>query len=333
MKKQPKSTKQPKPFQNSRPQSSPLAPLLDALVPNEGIFQTAIPGVQLARRSKPEPRHPLIYEPILVFLGSGRKRSFLGSEILRYDADNFLALSVPVPVECEVEASPDEPLLAACISVDPAMLAEILINLDEPARHDSSMPRGIYVSPLNPDLRSAVVRLLECLRSPDDARILGTQTVREILYRVLQSESGGALRALASRNDQFMRIARTLQQIHTDYARPLATEDLAKRAGMSVSTFHHNFKAVTATSPLQYLKTIRLHRARLLMTHSGHNAATAAVAVGYESPSQFGREFKRMFGASPAQAAANIRSRIADGHIDAPIEVHAKRNPIAALVP
>lgn len=317
--------KQQKRASAPRANRSPLAPLLESLVPHDGVFPASVPGVQLARRSKSEARHPLIYEPTLVFLGSGRKRSFLGSEILRYDANNFLALSVPVPVECEVEASPQEPLLAVCISVEPTMLAEILINLDEPSRPDAAIPRGIYVSPFNPDLQCAVVRLLECLHSPADSRILGTQTVREILYRVLQSESGGALRALASRNDQFMRIARILHQIHTDFARPIATEELAKRAGMSVSTFHHNFKAVTATSPLQYLKTIRLHRARALMANSGHNAASAAIAVGYESPSQFGREFKRMFGNSPAEAASDIRARFASGDIESPIEVRVRR--------
>jgi AraC-like DNA-binding protein len=116
---------------------------------------------------------------------------------------------------------------------------------------------------------------------------------------------------MAARNDHFMRIARVLQVIHSDFARPLSTEEMAKQARMSVSTFHQNFKAVTATSPLQYLKNIRLHRARLLMVNEGHNASTAAAAVGYESPSQFGREFKRFFGDSPTEEATKLRERLA----------------------
>lgn len=300
-------------------QRSRLAELLDALAVREGVHPTAVPGVHLARDSQPSVRRPVLYEPMILFIGQGRKRGYLGGEVLHYDAGHYLALSVPVPVECEVDASPEEPLLALKLTVEPTLLAEILVNLDEPTR-EGHVPRGIDASPLTPELSEAVVRLLECLRRPADSRILGPQTVREIVYRVLQDDSGGgagaALRALAARNDRFMRIARVLQQIHTDSAMPLSIEDLARRASMSVSTFHHNFKAVTATSPLQYVKSLRLHRARMLMVNAGHNASTAAVAVGYESASQFGREFKRFFGRPPVEEAAEIRARLAVGAED-----------------
>lgn len=239
-----------------------------------------------------------MYEPMIYIMGQGRKRGFLGGETLRYDPDNYLVLSVPVPLECEFEATPEEPILAVKIAVEPTMLLEMLVDLEEP---NGSIPRGIYATPLTTELSGAVIRLLECMRSPSDSRVLGRQTVREIVYRVLRGEQGGALRAMASRNDQFMRIARVLRHIHSDYSRPLATEEMARLAGMSVSTFHSNFKAVTATSPLQYVKSIRLHRARVLMVQAEHNASSAAAAVGYESASQFGREFKRFFGASPGE--------------------------------
>jgi AraC-like DNA-binding protein len=294
-----------------------IAELLDALVVDEGTFPTSVPGVELTRRSQPAPRRPVVYRPMILFLGQGRKCGYLGNEVLHYDAHHYLALSVPVPAECEIVASAAEPLLAVTVAVEPAMLAEILINLDAPMQSNGAVPRGIYASPLTTDLEDVVVRLLQCLRSPLDSRILGRQIVREIVYRVLQDESSGALRALATRNDQFMRIERVLQQIHSDYAQPLSIEELARRAGMSVSSFHHNFKAVTASSPLQYLKSIRLHRARLLMIHAGHNASTAAGAVGYESASQFGREFKRFFGSSPGEEAASIRGRLAAGGMEA----------------
>jgi AraC-like DNA-binding protein len=298
---------------------SRLAELLDTLAVREGLHPTDVPGVQLARISEGAPRKPILYEPMIVVLGQGRKRVYVGGEVIRYDAGNYLALSVPVPVECEVDASAREPLLAVRIAIEPALLAEILVTLDEPVR-ESEVPRGIDASPLTPEISDAVVRLLECLRRPADSRILGPQTVREIVYRVLQHESGGgaaaALRALATRNDRFMRIARVLQQVHADPSVSLSIEDLARSASMSASTFHHNFKAVTATSPLQYLKSLRLHRARLLMVNAGHNASTAALAVGYESASQFGREFKRFFGKPPVEEAAELRARLAAGAAD-----------------
>lgn len=314
------STTRPTAACDGRGERSRLADLLDTLAAREGVHPTSVPGVQLARISEGSPRKPVLYEPMILVLGQGSKRAYLGSEVIRYDAGNYLALSVPVPVECEVDASPDEPLLALRIAIEPAQLAEILVTLDEPGR-EVDVPRGIDASPLTPEIGDAVVRLLECLRRPADSRILGPQTVREIVYRVLQHEpargAGAALRALATRNDRFMRIARVLQQIHTDSSASLSIEDLAKRASMSVSTFHHNFKAVTATSPLQYLKSIRLHRARMLMVNAGHNASTAAVAVGYESASQFGREFKRFFGKPPAEEAAHVQARLAAAAADA----------------
>jgi AraC-like DNA-binding protein len=140
--------------------------------------------------------------------------------------------------------------------------------------------------------------------------MLGRQIVREIVYRVLCGEQGDALRALANRNDHFTQIARVLRRIHADYAQPLSTNALARLAGMSVSVFHQNFKRVTDTSPIQYIKQVRLHRARALMAYDGYNAGTAASEVGYESQSQFGRAFKRLFGATPAQDAASLRAQL-----------------------
>jgi AraC-like DNA-binding protein len=280
-----------------------FATLLDSLATREGTHPTSVPGVELARTSF-SGRCPVMYEPMIYIIAQGRKRGFLGGEILRYDPDNYLVLSVPVPLECEFDGTPDEPILAVKIAVEPTMLVEMLVDLDEPAdaaKAAGAVPRGIYATPLTSDLSDAVIRLLESLRSPSDSRVLGRQIVREIVYRVLRGEQGGALRAIAARNDQFVRIARVLQFIHADFTRPLSMGQLAKLAGMSVSTFHSNFKAVTATSPLQYVKSIRLHRARLLMVQAHQNASTAAAAVGYESASQFGREFKRFFGASPGE--------------------------------
>jgi AraC-like DNA-binding protein len=204
-------------------------------------------------------------------------------------------------------ASPEEPLLLLTIDVEPTMLGEMLLEMDEFPPSAGLTPRGIATTPMTEELGGAVIRLLECLKSPLDSRILGRQVVREILYRVLQGEQGSALRALASRDDHFARIARVLKYIHAEYARPLSVEELARKAGMSVAAFHHHFKLVTASSPLQYLKRIRLHQARRLMAHDGLNAGAAARAVGYESPSQFSREYRRMFGAPPRQDVAALK--------------------------
>ncbi len=287
-----------------------LARLLDEVAAQEGIHQTPIEGVRVARHSAPKPRTPVIYEPMIVVIGQGCKRGYLGEAVYIYDPFNFLVLSVPLPVECEWEASPDEPLLLVTIAVEPTMLGEMLLEMDENLLPVERTLRGIATAPLNEELSGAVIRLLECLKCPLDSRMLGRQIVREIVYRVLCSEHGGLLRALASRDEHFTRIARVLKDIHTDCAKPFSVEGMAKRAGMSVAAFHQNFKTVTASSPLQYLKRIRLDRAKRLMAHDGHNASTAARAVGYESPSQFSREFKRLFGVTPIEEAEQTRVRL-----------------------
>jgi AraC-like DNA-binding protein len=282
-----------------------LAHLLNEVAVHEGVHQTLVEGVRVARHSEPRPRTPVVYEPMIVIVGQGRKRGYLGDEVYVYDAFKYLVLSVPLPVECQWEASPEEPLLLVAISVEPTMLGEIILEMDEPLPPVSPMPRGISTTPMSEALSRAVIRLLECLKCPLDSRMLGRQTVREIVYRVLRGEQGGSLRALANRDEHFTRIARVLKHIHTDYAEPLSVESMAKRAAMSVAAFHNNFKLVTGSSPLQYLKRIRLDRAKLLMAHDGYNASTAARAVGYESPSQFSREYRRIYGAPPRQDVAS----------------------------
>jgi AraC-like DNA-binding protein len=290
-----------------------LARLLDEVAVHEGMHRTLIEGVEVSRVSKSVPRAPVVYQPKILIVGQGRKRAYLAGEVYRYDAYNYLVLSVPLPAECETEASPDEPLLLLAINVEPAMLGEMLLELDEPSPPVGPTPRGISSTPMTDELGGAVIRLLECLKHPLDSRMLGRQTVREIVYRVLQGEQGGALRALASRDEHFSRIARVLRHVHAEYAQPLGVEELARKAGMSVAAFHHYFKLVTASPPLQYLKRIRLDQARRLMAHDGYNASTAARAVGYESSSQFSREFKRLFGVTPVEEAEHTRTRLVAG--------------------
>lgn len=288
---------------------SRLAELIESLTGKDGEHQTRVDGVLLWRVSTAIPRHPVVYQPRIVVVAQGRKCGYLGGEMFRYDPFQYLVAAVPLPFECETEATPEEPLLAAAVHIDTTMLGELLLEMDEDAPK-VPVPRGIYASPLTPELSDAFIRLMECLASRLDSRMLGSQLVREVLYRVLCSEQGDALRALANRNNHFTQITRVLRHIHSDYARPHTTSGLAQLAGMSVSVFHQNFKRVTDASPIQYIKRVRLHRARTLMAYNGHNAATAASEVGYESQSQFGREYKRLFGATPSQDAAYLRSQI-----------------------
>jgi AraC-like DNA-binding protein len=290
-----------------------LADLLSELAIHEGTHPTLIEGVEVTRRTKSSPRTPVVYQPNIVIVGRGQKRGYLGDEVYQYDPYNYLVLSVPLPAECEWEASPLDPLLIVAVNVDPTMLGEMLLEMDEPLPPVGPTPRGMSTTPMSDELGGAVIRLLECLKSPLDSHMLGRQTVREIVYRVLLGEQGGALRALASRDDHFTRIARVLKIIHSEYAKPLGAPELARRAGMSVSAFHNSFKLVTASSPLQYVKRIRLDHARRLMAHDGFNASTAARAVGYESPSQFSREFKRLFGVTPVEEAEHTRARLVAG--------------------
>jgi AraC-like DNA-binding protein len=290
-----------------------LASLLDEVAVHEGVHRTLVEGVEVARVSKPAPRGPIVYQSKILIVGQGRKRGFLGGEVYEYDPFNYLVLSVPLPAECETEASPEEPMLLVAIDVETAMLGEMLLEMDDLPTPVGPTPRGISSTPMSEELGGAVIRLLECLKSPLNSRMLGRQTVREILFRVLLGDQGGALRALASRDDHFARIARILRLIHSDYAQPLSVEELARKAGMSLSAFHHHFHLVTAISPLQYLKRIRLDQARRLMAHDGYNASTAARAVGYESPSQFSREFKRLFGVTPVAEAEQMRARLVVG--------------------
>jgi len=284
-----------------------LAFLLNEVAIDEGVHPTLIDGVRVARHSSPLPRTPVVYEPAIVVVGQGRKRSYVGDQIYVYDPSSYFVLSVPLPAECEWDASPEEPVLVLGVRIDPATLGEVILGMDDPLPPLRELPRGVTTRSLSYQLSSAMIRLLECLQCPLDSRVLGRDIVHEVVYRALREDQDGALRALANRNGHFMRIAGVLKAVHADSARPLTVESMAKRAGMSVAAFHHNFKLVTGSSPLQYLKRIRLDRAKRLMLHDGYNASTAARQVGYESASQFSREFKRQFGVTPIENVERLR--------------------------
>ena len=286
------------------PADNRFAAILDGLATCEGPNPTSLSSVKLYRVSRPLPRHAAVYEPWIIIIAQGSKRVYFSGDVYIYDADNYLVTAVPMPAECEIpRASASNPYLSLTIKVDPAMIGELLLEMGAEPQDTQPIPRGLYTSPLTQPMKDAAVRLVDCLKSPTDSKVLGPQCVREIIYRVLQGEQGEVLHALAAGNGHFAQISRVLDHLHRDYAKPMDVESLARQAKMSSSIFYSRFKAVTAMSPLQYLKSVRLDKARLLMIQDGCTASAAAFAVGYESAPQFSREYKRQFGVSPAQDA------------------------------
>ena len=285
-----------------------MVQLLMELTTGEGMRPTLIDGVHLMRTNQYTPLTPVLYEPSIVVVAQGRKTGYIGERVYRYDPNNYLVLTVPLPFECEIEATPDCPMLGVSVRADLSVLSELMLSMDS-RPHSSGLPApvGICATPLGLPLGEAVVRLLEQLARPESARILGPQTVREITYHVLCGEQGPALQAALTMHGHFSQITRALHRIHAEYAQPLEVRALAEEAHMSVSVFHRRFKGVTSTPPLQYLKAVRLHKARMLMVQDSIHAGEAAHQVGYESASQFSREFKRFFGKSPSEEAARLR--------------------------
>lgn len=295
-----------------RPTREKMASLLERLAPNEGYTQSALDGVRFMRSNRPLGRTPVLYEPGIVIVCQGRKFGFLGNAVHVYDAQHYLVLSVPLPFSTETEASETEPMLAVSLRLELTELTELILAIDEMAPSGAkATPVGMVSTPLDGDLADATLRLLRALGSPVEARILGPAIRREIFFRVLSGSQGPAMKAALAHQGRFGRVAKALRRIHADFAQPLDVGSLAQEAGMSVPAFHANFRAVTLTSPIQYIKSTRLHQARLMMIRDGLTAASASARVGYESPSQFSREFKRFFGRSPIDEARDMRASFA----------------------
>jgi AraC-like DNA-binding protein len=288
--------------------ASSLVTVLSELVTEEGFLQTVLPDVRLMHSKGTYPPTPVVYEPSIVIIAQGYKRAQLGGSTYIYDSQNYLVLSVPLPFDCETVGTSTRPMLALAIRVSPVAVAELLLEWDTP-QPTSFLPRGLETSPITPELTDAALRLAKCLQSPVESRVLGPAIIREIIYRVLCDKPGDSLRALASPRSNFSQIARSLRRIHSDYHQHLDVASLAREASMSVSTFHAYFKGVTSKSPLHYVQTIRLHKAQALIA-GGIAVAEAAHQVGYESASQFSREFKRLFGRTPKEINSRPRSSV-----------------------
>jgi AraC-like DNA-binding protein len=289
-----------------------MVELLCALAPDEGYNLTVLPSVRILRSNRALTRTPVLYDPGIVIVCQGRKRGYFGDKLYVYDAQHYLAVSVPVPFDMETDATPVEPLLALYLHLDFAVAADLMLDIDRHTVAEAAeAPQSMLSSPIDADMRTSVLRFLEALNRPLEAAILGPGLLRELYFRVLTGVQGRAMREALALKGQYGKIGRALRRIHAAYAEALDLAQLAREAGMSIPAFHSHFKAITQTSPMQYLKSTRLHQARLLMVRQDLSAEAACHAVGYTSPSQFSREFRRLFGLTPAAEVRRMRANFA----------------------
>ncbi len=276
------------------------------LAPQEGYTRTKVDEVKLLRVNASMPHTPVLYEPCIMVVLQGKKIGVVGGKEYVYDPQHYLVLSVPLPFTSQTVASAEQPLLALSISLNPATIAEILYELGDSSAADTQ-PDTLVSTPLGEDLGSTLLRLVKAVADDKSAKIIGPGLLKELYYRVLIDEQGASMRAALANNGHFGQIAAVIRTIHTAFSESLDIATLARQAGMSCAAFYLHFKSFTGTTPMQYVKATRLHQARFLMVKRNVTAAEASSKVGYESPSQFNREFKRFFGHPPLKEAQRLR--------------------------
>ena len=268
--------------------------------------ETGIPRVAMVQGAIPEHHLAAVYDPMINLILQGSKSMTVGGQTLHYDPATYFVMSVDLPAAGVVRpAASGEPYLAVSLTLDARILADLLSDLPDSAGR-GGRDAGFSVAAMTPELLDAWARLLRLMKRPDDIPALAPAYEREILYRVLQGPLGWMLRDIATPDTALARVNRAIQRLRRDYARPLRMEALAEEAAMSLSAFHRHFKAVTNLSPLQYQKQLRLLQARTLLVAAGYGVTRAAHEVGYESPTQFSREYARAFGQPPSRDAARI---------------------------
>ncbi|CAM3720054.1 AraC family transcriptional regulator [Bordetella sputigena] len=266
----------------------------------EGSMTTAVPGLYLHRLTSERGHQHALQLPVFALIAQGSKRLLVGDEVYDYDPLHYLVSSVDLPVIGKVTVgSPTEPYLGLRLDLDVEAIDALIRDVNAPPASAPEATRGLYVNRLGDTLLDGVLRLLRLLDEPVDIPVLAPMIKREIFYRLLMNGQGAVLRQLVQKDSHTQRIARAIRLLREHYVRPLRVEELARHAHMSASSFHHHFKAVTAMSPLQFQKQLRLQEARRLMFTGDADVAVVAHQVGYESPSQFSREYSRLFGSAP----------------------------------
>lgn len=281
-----------------------LTALFLKIVQKEGFFTTAIDGITLMRVDHNTPPLAVLQEPTLVFVLQGKKRGYIGTEIYTFQQGECLIVSVSMPFDCDTIASPESPMIAVSMKLEADTVNELLAKTYFENDGFKPLTTGMSVIQCDQTIANVLIRLLNTLTSAQDILILGDQIKRELLYRVIQHSGADALKGLVAQGN-LRPIYKICEYIQHHFTEKLTVEMLAEQANMSISAFHKAFKQVTLHSPLQYLKVVRLHKAKQLLQNENQSVAQAAYAVGYQSSSQFSREFKKQFGFPPKQAEFN----------------------------
>lgn len=286
-----------------------LVALIKPLAVQPGFVDTRVRGVQAMSWDRYVASSPQIYEPSLIILAQGSKLARLGPRTFEYGAGHYLVQALSVPFMCETFATRDEPMYGVAVSIDRTVLSELvqLMHLAPDPSVKAQTPESMTSAELDASMRESVERLLRCLHDPLDAQVMGAARVREVLYAALRGAQAGVLRALVEQQGHFARIGAALQFLRDHYNEPLSVEDLARCANMSASTFHEHFKRSTLLSPVQYLKRLRLLKAQQMLIGEGMGVAQVAHKVGYQSTSQFSREYKRYFERNPGEEGDRLR--------------------------
>jgi AraC-like DNA-binding protein len=287
---------------------------------------TAVPGLSLFRRDEPTGPISGTYEPSICLVAQGAKRVLLGDDTYVYDAHRYLITSVHLPTIVQIiTASREKPYLGLRLKLDRREISQLMVDSDVPPPRVQQSHRGMATGEVTVPLLNAFQRLIDLLAEEKDIPVLAPIIQREIIYRLLVGDQGPRLRQIASAGSQSQQIARAIDWLKGNFTQPLSIDDLAAQASMSNSTFHHHFRSMTALSPLQFQKRLRLQEARRLMLVEHMDAATAAFQVGYESPSQFSREYNRLFGAPPLRDITSLRQLVAGERGEGVIEAEGVR--------
>jgi AraC-like DNA-binding protein len=268
---------------------------------------TAIPSLTLHRWETPTEPKSYMLPPSICLIAQGSKRVMLGEDVYVYDANHFLTTSVGLPLVAQIlEASREKPYLGLTLELDQRTIAQLMVDSSHPVPRKPQAGRAMAVSEVPLPLLNAFQRLIDLLDDPEDIPILAPLVQREILYRLLMGDQGPRLRQITTAGSHSHQIARAIDWLKDNFDQPLRVDDLTAQSGMSTSSFHHHFRSLTAMSPLQFQKRLRLNEARQLMLTKRLDAATVSFQVGYESPSQFSREYSRLFGAPPLRDIKNL---------------------------
>lgn len=283
---------------------------MNRAVPEDDVIEV-LPGLFMARSSAITQQFHTVYPTAFCVIAQGCKTVLLNDEVFRYDPGHYLISTLELPVTSQVaEASEEKPYLSFRINLEPSMVASVMMESRLKIKRSAVNVKAMDVSPIDADLLDAVVRLARLLEIPEQAKILAPLIIREIVYRLLNGEQGARLTHLLMNEGDTKRISKAVKQLRENFDKPLVIENMARELGMSVSGFHHHFKSVTAMSPLQFQKQLRLQEARQLMLGENLDAANAGFRVGYDDPSYFSREYKKHFGAPPKQDIAKLRNGV-----------------------